>query len=110
MDGCKSEEAEVISGVPQCSVLNPLLFLIHMGDIGERVGDSFHSSFADDTSVSLPITTAEEVSGLQQDLNTVYVWAKTNLFNKGKFEILRHGQKYHIKETTKLYTEGGQEI
>ncbi|KAK3871523.1 hypothetical protein Pcinc_023331 [Petrolisthes cinctipes] len=71
VDGHKSEEAEVISGVSQGSVLGPLLFLIHIGDIGERVGSSCLSSFADDTSISLPVTTADEVSYLQQDLNIV---------------------------------------
>ena len=81
------------------------------GDIGERVGGSFFSSFADDTSVSLVIT-AEEVPHLQQHLKTVYAWPTTNnmSFNEGKFEVLRHSKNYHIKETTRLYTEGGQEI
>ncbi|KAG0722155.1 hypothetical protein GWK47_045036 [Chionoecetes opilio] len=31
-------------------------------------------------------------------------------FNEEKFEMLRHGQNHYIKEATKLYTEGGQEI
>ncbi|KAG0710230.1 RNA-directed DNA polymerase from mobile element jockey [Chionoecetes opilio] len=111
VDGHISEEAEVIGGMPQGSVLGPLLFLIHKGDIGERVRGSF-LSFADGTSVSLPVTTAEEVPRLQQDLDTVYAWATTNnmSFNEEKLEMLRHGQKHNIKEATKLYTEGGQEI
>ena len=45
VDGHRSEKAMVISGVPQGSVLGPLLFLIHMGDIGKRVGGSSLSSF-----------------------------------------------------------------
>ena len=79
VDGHRSEEAEVISGVPQGSVLGPLLFLIYMGDIGEGIKYSSLSSFADNTSVSLPVTSAEEVSCLQQDLDTVYAWAETNI-------------------------------
>ena len=40
MNGHKREEAEVVSGVAQGSVVGHLLFLIHMEDIGERVGNS----------------------------------------------------------------------
>ena len=62
--------------------------------------------------MSLPITTAEDVPCLQQDLNIVYNWAETTnmTFNEEKFEMLRHGQAQDIKDTTKLYTEGGKEI
>ncbi|KAK4308793.1 hypothetical protein Pmani_019514 [Petrolisthes manimaculis] len=83
-----------------------------MGDIGEGVEGSSLSSFADDTSVSLPVTNAEEVSSLQKDLDTVYAWAASNnmQFNEGKFEMVRHGQKLNLKNETKLYTEGGQKI
>ena len=36
VNGHKCEEAEVVSGVAQGSMVGPLVFLIHMGDIGER--------------------------------------------------------------------------
>ena len=54
-------------------VVGPLLFLMHMGDIGKRVGNSFLSSFADDTSISRPVTSVE-VFHLQH-LNIIYAWA-----------------------------------
>ena len=41
VDGRKPQEAEMISEVPQCSLLGRLLYLIHMGDIGERMGAHF---------------------------------------------------------------------
>ncbi|XP_076049501.1 uncharacterized protein LOC143030226 [Oratosquilla oratoria] len=110
--GSQSQKAQVISGVPQGSVLGPLLFLIYMGDINEGVNGSNLSSFADDTSLSLPITSTEDVPNPQRDLNTVYAWASRNnmVFNEEKFEILRHGQHQEIKTETNLLTEGGHGI
>ncbi|KAK4321476.1 hypothetical protein Pmani_007707 [Petrolisthes manimaculis] len=90
------------------SVLGPLLFLVHMTDIGVGVSDSLLTSFEDDTTVSLPTTSAEEVSCLQQDVDAVY--ATSNMqFNEEKFELLRHGHNQEIKEIM-LHTEGGQGI
>ena len=112
VEGHRSEEAVVVSGVPQGTVLGPLLFLIFMGDINDGIEDSSLSSFADDTSVSLPVTNAEEVSCLQKDLDTIYVWAASNnmQFNESKFEMLRHGRRQDLKRETTLQTGGGQEI
>ena len=83
--------------------MGPLLFLIYMGVIGERVGDSFLFSFVDDISISRPVTTVEEVLHLQEDLNTVYAWAAASnmQFNE---EMLRHSPNQNTKEETKLHT------
>ena len=61
-----------------------------MGDIGKRAGNSFLSSFANDISVSRPVTGVEDVL-LQEVLNTAYGWAATCNSMKTKFEMLRHG-------------------
>ncbi|KAG0713115.1 RNA-directed DNA polymerase from mobile element jockey [Chionoecetes opilio] len=112
VDGQSSKEDTVMSGVPQGSVLGPLLFLIHMRDIGEEVSDSVLSSFADDTSISRLISNVQEVEHLQEDLNKVYSWATTNnmTFNEEKFEMLRCGPDCNIKTTTTLHTKGGSHI
>ena len=52
--GKKSEYKTVPSGVPQGSVLGPLLFLIYINDITKNV-ESVIKLFADDTSVSLAL-------------------------------------------------------
>ena len=52
VNGIKSTESTVLSGVPQGSVLGPLLFLVMMTDIDDDIYHSFLSSFADDTRLS----------------------------------------------------------
>ena len=49
VNGAKSNLSEVSSGVPQGSVLGPLLFLVLIGDIDKDITSTFVSSFADDT-------------------------------------------------------------
>ena len=92
INGVKSEPRAVISGVPQGSVLGPLLFLILIGDIDRNVVNSFISSFADDTRVGHGVSSKEDMESLQADLESVYRWAKTNNmeFNSDKFELIRY--------------------
>ena len=71
VNGKKSRPQPVISGVPQGSVLGPILFLVLLGDIDSEVANSFLSSFADDTRVGMGINTAADVGLLQKDLYTL---------------------------------------
>jgi hypothetical protein len=102
VNGARSKHCEVKSGVPQGSVLGPLLFLILIGDIDDRVTTSFVSSFADDTRVGRRISTESDVKDLQADLNTIYQWAVDNnmQFNSDKFECLRYGKNKDIQTHT----------
>ncbi len=79
------------SGVPQGSVLGPLLFLILMYDITKGVLHSILSSFADDTKVWKGITSLRDEVHLQSDLDLIYAWAEENNmeFNSKKFEAIR---------------------
>ena len=80
----------VISGVPQGTVLGPLLFIIMIADINRDVVSSKLISFADDTRVYSQIADTEDCDSLQQDLNAVYKWASDNnmFFNAKKFHYL----------------------
>ena len=92
VDGRKSLPRPVISGVPQGSVLGPLMFLVLIGDIDENVVSSFLSSFADDTRVGREISSATDPLTLQADLAAIYAWSALNNmeFNCDKFELVRY--------------------
>jgi hypothetical protein len=87
----KSREARVKSGVPQGSVLGPILFLIHIADIDSELTHASTSSFADDTRVLMKITDGLDCERLQDDLSSIYDWALVNnmQFNGIKFEVMR---------------------
>ena len=65
VNGEQSSPAPVISGVPQGSVIGPLLFLILIGDIDKDVAHAFLSSFADDTRIGKGISSEEDARLLQ---------------------------------------------
>ena len=91
VEGCKSDPVQVTSGVPQGSVLGPLLFLCLLYDISEGIDTSILTSYADDTKVWRGISSAQDMQGLQNDLNSIYNWASANnmKFNDKKFQAIR---------------------
>ena len=76
--GARSRPCDVISGVPQGSVLGPLLFLILIGDIDRGLSEAFLSSFADDTRIGCAVDSTNDIQALQADLDTVYQWTHVN--------------------------------
>ena len=93
VDGRLSTLSPVVSGVPQGTVLGPVLFLLHIADIGKNVSAlSATSSYVDDTRITRGITDREDCKGLQEDLATIYKWADhvNMIFNCDKFECIRY--------------------
>ena len=106
-NGSISKESEVQSGVPQGTVLGPLLFLIMINDLSETVLHSMVSLFADDTRITKVIKEKDDTEKLQEDLNKVYKWQEDNnlQFNSKKFELLRYGRNLNLKDN--IYTKPG---
>ena len=66
VNGEKSEETAVLSGIPQGSVLGPLLFVVYINDLPESVKSNIFL-FADDTKILKQITSKEDALDLQSD-------------------------------------------
>ena len=92
----------VLSGVPQGSVLGPLLFLVYINDLATTVSHSSISLFADDTKLMLDIIRSSETN-LQLDLHAVSEWCtqwELNL-NLDKCKFLRFTAKQSDNNTTR---------
>ena len=90
-----SDWREILSGVPQGSVLGPLLFLIYINDLPEAVM-SCVKLFADDTKVYRPISSQQDQIALNQDLQSLMDWSHTweLTFNQNKCGVLHLGVSY----------------
>ena len=67
VNGSKSTWAKVTSGIPQGSILGPLLFVCFINDMPSVVASPVHL-FADDTKLYRRVTTLEDHTSLQDDV------------------------------------------
>ena len=70
----------VTSGIPQGSVLGPILFAIYINDMPEMVESSTYL-FADDTNIFREIREEYDEKMLQTDLDSLQNWSDTWLLN-----------------------------
>ena len=95
LEGEQSKETHVGSGVPQGTVLGPLLFLVHINDLPTRVKSQVRL-FADDCLLYRTIKTARDHITLQEYLSALQIWAQDwgMRFNAKKRYILSINNKF----------------
>ncbi len=109
INGKESDWIEVKSGVPQGSVLGPLLFLIFIDDIDENaILIAILRKFADDTKLGHPVKNDDDRKLLQSQLDALFDWSVSwgMPFNVDKCKIM------HVGRTNKKfdYTINGQTL
>ena len=92
MNDSTSTPRLVKSGIPQGSVLGPILFIIFINDLPDSITSSI-KIFADDTKIFRAAKTTSDQDNLQTDLNNLFKWtANWQLpFNIDKCKLTHYG-------------------
>ena len=94
INGKASGWRDVVSGVPQGSILGPLLFVIYINDIDRSIVSRI-LKFADDTKIFGKVGTKENVNTLKEDLEEIVKWSEKwqMKFNVEKCKVMHLGNK-----------------
>ena len=105
LDGQASDPVPVLSGVPQGSVLGPILFLIFINDLPDNIKSSVRL-FADDCVLYRNINSLQDCLILQEDLDSLGLWEADwqMKFNVAKCHSMRVTRHYSHKQIIHDYT------
>lgn len=95
------------SGVPQGSVLGPLLFLIYVNDIPSYICHSSVYLFADDTKLLKVLKSSVDATNLQEDLNSLDCWSVEWLVCLNALKCSHISFSMSGKERTTEYSSNG---
>ncbi|WP_244900114.1 reverse transcriptase domain-containing protein, partial [Oceanimonas baumannii] len=96
INGQQSSIKQLSSGVPQGSVLGPLLYKIYMNDIPRYIQHAKVNMYCDDTTLGKPIGDQSDQDLLQSDIDSLGEWANINglWFHPGKSKTMRFSTPY----------------
>ena len=85
---------KITSGVPQGSVLGPLLFVVYINDLDEGIAAKI-SKFADDTKLCKTVCNSDDVEVLRNDLVQLFKWSQEwqMRFNVDKCHVMHFGRR-----------------
>ena len=108
-NGKLSTEQSITIGVPQCSTLGPVLFLVYVNDIVQHVHNGSYNLFADDSIFYTTGKTIKEVTdSLQLVLNEVAYWYYINKLsvNASKSNTMLLNGKRKIADNLEVNLDG----
>ena len=111
LEGEMSSEKDVLSGVPQGTVLGPLLFLTFINDLPDCIASSHTKLFADDSLLFRVINSHQDAVELQRDLSALESWERQwqMSFHPDKCTVMRIRAKNSKKDLIATnYTLHGQ--
>ena len=102
--GETSSDVPVLSGVPQGSVLGPLLFLLYIDDVSplQLSSRSTLNLYADDMLLFKPVSSDKDSEDLQSDINYIQEWAEANYltFNTNKCKTMLVSRKWDSRNVS----------